>query len=207
MRLAASGHTDKSIANQLGISLPTVGTYWGRIRIKFGPLSRTELVANWLQEEALQVVDELKQNNRALLEKLEEHSKVEAMLQTTLEMFRGLLETAPDAIVVVNENGVIELVNELAEETFGYTKDEMLGLSVEALVPVELREAHAANRAVYNSNPVRRRMGEHLATQAVAKDGTVFPMATALSATNSPGGGLLITCIVRDLRPQLASEA
>lgn len=199
---AAQGHTDKSIANLLGISLPTVGTYWGRIRIKLGPLNRTELVARWLQEQANDTMTVLRDDNRRLLQQLEEHSKVEAMLKTSLEMFRGLIETAPDAILVVNEDGAIVIANEQAEELFGYHKDELLGLSVEALVPEQYRSAHVTNRNAYNHNPVRRQMGEHMATQAVHKDGTIFPMATALSATQSPGG-LLITCIVRDLRPHL----
>lgn len=207
MSLAAQGHTDKSIAHQLGISLPTVGTYWGRIRIKFGPLNRTELVANWLKEQAMDTVERLRDDNRALLQQIEEHSKVEAMLKTSLEMFRGLLETAPDAIVVCNEKGRIELANEQAEMMFGYGSNEMLGVSIEDLVPPQLRSAHVENRASYNENPVKRRMGEHLATEAVMKDGTVFPMATALSATESPGGGLLVTCIVRDLRPHLEHYA
>lgn len=203
---AAQGHTDKSIAHLLGISLPTVGTYWGRIRIKLGPLNRTELVAKWLQEQAHNTITILREDNQKLLAQIEEHSKVEALLKTSLEMFRGLIETAPDAILVVNEDGLVELANEQAEELFGYHKDELLGLSVEMLVPPQFREAHHANRLAYNHNPVRRRMGEHVATEAIHKDGTVFAMATALSATQSPGG-LLITCIVRDLRPHLDAVA
>jgi PAS domain S-box-containing protein len=199
---AAQGFTDQGIAHKLGISLATVGTYWGRIRIKMGPLNRTELVAHFLQEAAAQTVGELRSQNEALLAQIDEHAKTSEMLRASLEMFRGLLETAPDAIIVVNDEGVIELANEQAEELFGYGKDRLLGLVVEELVPERYHNRHRANRSQYNSNPVKRRMGEHLATMARRKDGTEFPMATALSATITPRG-LLVTCIVRDLTDRL----
>lgn len=196
--LAAQGYTDQGIAHKLGISLATVGTYWGRIRIKMGPLNRTELVAHFLKEEAAHEVDALRSENQRLLTELDEHARTESMLKASLEMFRGLVETAPDAILLVNREGKIELANEQAEEMFGYAKNELLGLSIEDLVPHRYRMLHVENRESYNENPSKRRMGEHLATFALRKDSTEFPMATALSATVTPNG-LLVTCIVRDL--------
>jgi PAS domain S-box-containing protein len=204
LSLAAQGFTDNAIANRLGISLATVGTYWGRIRIKFGPLNRTELVAIYLREEAAQAVKELKSDNERLLSEVAEHAKTAEMLRASLELFRGLVETAPDAIVLVNEEGIIELANELAEDMFGYTRNDLIGLSVEKLVPEEYRFDHVKNRHTYNDNPIKRRMGEHLATSALRKDGTVFRMATALSATKTPKG-LLVTCIIRDLSQHLVA--
>jgi PAS domain S-box-containing protein len=202
LSLAAQGYTDNAIAHRLGISLATVGTYWGRIRIKFGPLNRTELVAIYLREEAAQAVQELKSDNQRLLTEVEEHSRTEDMLRASLELFRGLVETAPDAIMLVNQDGIVELANEQAEEMFGYKPGELLGMSVEKLVPEELRFDHVKNRQSYNENPIKRRMGEHLATSALRKDGTIFRMATALSSTQT-ANGMLITCIIRDLTQQL----
>lgn len=203
--LAAQGYTDQAIAYKLEISLATVGTYWGRIRIKMGPLNRTELVAHYLQREAKHTVAELKKQNDDLTAQIENHSKAVEMLQASLEMFRGLIDTAPDAIIVVNQDGKIELANEQAGILFGYLNLELLGMSVEHLVPDEYRTVHIVNREAYNANPVKRRMGEHMATMAKRKDGTKFPMATALSATKTPKG-LLITCIVRDLSDHLISQ-
>lgn len=204
--LAARGFTDQGIGHQLGISVATVGTYWGRIRIKMGPLSRTELVAHFLTEEASHEVDALRNENRRLLSEIGEHARTEELLRASLEMFRGLVETAPDAILLVNAEGVIELANEQAEEMFGYDKNEILGLKVADLVPERYRADHDGHRAAYNANPTRRRMGEHLATHALRKDGTEFQMATALSATHTPNG-LLITCIVRDLTERMTERA
>jgi PAS domain S-box-containing protein len=200
--LAARGLTDQGIAHHLGISLATVGTYWGRVRIKFGPLSRTELVAVYLREEAGATIAELKESNSKLIRELEEHSKTATMLLTSLEMFRNLIETAPDAIVIVDESGVVKISNEQAEELFGYGHGEMVGLMVEDLVPDRYRVDHVENRRTYVDNPIKRKMGEHLALVAKKKDSTEFAMAAALSPTQTPDG-LLITCIIRDLSDQL----
>jgi PAS domain S-box-containing protein len=202
--LAAQGFTDNGIAKELGISLATVGTYWGRIRIKFGPLNRTELVAIYLREEASRTIQNLRNENETLLSELNEHAKTAQMLRTSLELFRGLIETAPDAILLVNGKGGIELANDQAEKMFGYSSGEMLGLTIEDLVPADLRAAHVVHREEYNANPVKRKMGEHLATMALRRDGSQFRMATALSATETPNGPL-ITCIIRDLTVQLVS--
>ena len=196
--LASKGLTDTAIAYKLGISLATVGTYWGRVRIKFGPLNRTELVAVFLQEKAAVVVDGLRAENQALVDELGEKAKTEEMLRSSLEAIRRLVETAPDGILLVGKTGKIQLSNEQAEAMFGYTHEEMLSLNVDQLVPERYRDNHPTNRASYHENPVKRRMGEHLATFALRKDGTEFPMATALSASETEAG-LLVTCIVRDL--------
>jgi len=82
----------------------------------------------------------------------------------------------------------------------------MLGLSVDQLVPDRYRGKHVENRESYHVNPIKRRMGEHLATFALRKDGTEFPMATALSATETHAG-LLVTCIVRNLTDTLTAFA
>lgn len=206
LSLAAQGYTDNAISNKLGISLATVGTYWGRIRIKFGPLNRTELVAIYLREEAARTVDELKSDNERLVNEVSEHAKTMEMLQASLDLFRGLIETAPDAILLVGADGTIELANMQAETLFGYGKGELVGMSIEKLVPPDVRVDHIRNRQSYNENPEKRPMGEHLATSAMRKDGSQFRMATALSAIHTPKG-LLVTCIVRDLTHQIAATA
>ena len=198
LEFAASGLTDQAIANNLGISLATVGTYWGRVRIKFGPYNRTELVALYLKEEASLTIENLKQENHELLGQIEEQAKTTQMLQTSLELFRGLVETAPDGIVLVNGHGDIELANKQAEEMFGYGQDALLGISVERLIPDRYRDQHRENRNEYNENPHKRRMGEHVATIALRKNGEEFPVAAALSASKTPTG-ILVTCVIRDL--------
>lgn len=198
LQMASRGHTDQSIANTLGISLATVGTYWGRVRIKLGHANRTELVAKFLKEHAERTVALLRDENAHLIQQIEEQTKTEQMLRTSLEMFRGLLETAPDAILIVDEGGRIQFANEQTSELFGYTSAELREMVIEDLIPARYHDQHHVHRNTYNENPVKRRMGQHLATTAITKSGQEFPMAAALSATQTPGG-LLVTCIVRDL--------
>lgn len=198
LEMAVAGMTDQAIANNLGISIATVGTYWGRVRIKLGPLSRTELVALYLKDEAKKVIDTLKSENSALLAQVDQHTETEQMLKTTLDLFRGLIETAPDAILLVNSDGFIELANERALEMFGYQIEEFLSLRVESLIPARYHEQHTRNRREYMEHPVRRKMGEHVATIALRKDGLEFPVAAALNSTDTPKGKL-VTCIVRDM--------
>lgn len=204
--LASKGLTDTAIAHRLGISLATVGTYWGRVRIKFGPLNRTELVAVFLQEHAAVIVESLRAENQVLLQTIEAKSKSEEMLKSSLDRLRGLVESAFHAILLVNSTGVIELANEQAVQIFGYEPDEMIGMNIDELVPVRYRSNHPENRAIYHENPVKRKMGEHLATFAVKKDGSEFPMATALSAAET-ADGLMVTCIVQDLTDTLSAFA
>ncbi len=198
LEFATQGMTDQAIANQLGISLATVGTYWGRVRIKLGPFNRTELVAKFLKHKAEYIIQKLRYENHLLLERIAEHAEVEDMLRASLEMFRGLLETAPDAILVVDGEGKVQFANDQASVLFGYSVEELSALNVDELVPDRYRPMHMSHRDQYGENPVKRQMGEHLATMALRKDGSEFPMATALSATKT-ASGLIITCIIRDL--------
>ena len=204
--LAAKGFTDQGIAHKLGISLATVGTYWGRIRIKMGPLNRTELVAHFLQEEAAHEVDSLKSENQRLLTELSQQTQNEEALRASVEMFQGLIEGAPDAIIVVNQDGGVVLANAQAATMFGYSQDELVNKRVDFLIPTRYRLKHMEHRSNYLEHPTKRRMGEHLATLALRKDGTEFAMATALSATQTPGG-TLVTCIIRDLSERMEERA
>jgi len=73
--------------------------------------------------------------------------------------FRGLLEAAPDAVVIMNQDGRLVLVNGQAERLFGYTRGQLLGAPVEILVPERFRERHPAHRTGYFHNPQPRPMG------------------------------------------------
>jgi len=203
--LAAQGLTDVAISHRLGISLATVGTYWGRVRIKLGPMNRTELVAKFLKEQATVAMAGLKSENQHLVDALQEQATAVEMLRTSLDMFRGLIETAPDAILLVSDDGSIVLANEQAEDMFGYAKNELNGLMIEKLVPARYHENHLEQRAEYISHPTKRRMGEHLATYARRKDGSEFLTSTALSATETKQG-FLVTCIIRDLKIETNHE-
>jgi len=95
--------------------------------------------------------------------------------------YLGLLESMPDAIVMVNHTGRIVLVNGQAEEMFGYAKDELLGKPVEILLPQRFREDHIGHRAQYLAEPKIRAMGAGLELFACRRDGTEFPVEICLS--------------------------
>jgi len=109
-----------------------------------------------------------------------------------------LLESAPDAILELDHTGRIVLLNRMAEQLFGYTRDELLGQKVEALVPEAVRSAHQRHRSQYISQPVTRPMGSGLKLEARRKDGSHFPVEISLSPVKSSAGSR-VTAIIRDV--------
>ena len=112
--------------------------------------------------------------------------------------FRGLLESAPDAIVTVNRDGRIALVNSQAERLFGYDRSDMLGQQVEILLPERARAAHVRHRPRYLRAPTIRAMANSLELVARRKDGSEFPVEVSLSPLQSEDG-ILTTSVIRDI--------
>jgi len=112
--------------------------------------------------------------------------------------FRGLLEAAPDAMVGVDSEGRIVLVNTQAERLFGYDSDELIGRPVEILVPKDKRERHPDHRIRYYDDLQPRPMGAGMELAARRKDGTEFPAEIALSAIDTEEG-LLVSASIRDV--------
>lgn len=119
--------------------------------------------------------------------------------------FRQLLEAAPDAILEVDTKGKIVLLNQTAEKMFGYTREELLGLNVETLVPAAIRGRHVEDRASYTAHPQTRPMGTGLELKAQRKDGTLFPVEISLSP-NRTAEGLRVIALVRDIREREEAE-
>ena len=112
--------------------------------------------------------------------------------------FRKLLEAAPDAILEVNPEGKIMLLNEAAERMFGYSRGELMGLNVEILVPAAMRGGHSKHRASYASHPKTRPMGTGLELQGQRKDESLFPVEISLSP-NWIDSSLHVIASVRDI--------
>jgi two-component system, cell cycle sensor histidine kinase and response regulator CckA len=120
--------------------------------------------------------------------------------------FRGLLEAAPDAMVCVDADGRIVLVNAQTERLFGYGREELTGQLVEMLVPEAIRAGHPARRAAYMADPRPRQMGEGIELAGRRRDGSTFPAEISLSAIDA-GDSILVMAAVRDVRERLELQA
>jgi len=120
--------------------------------------------------------------------------------------FRGLLESAPDGMAIINSEGTIELVNNETERLFGYPRSELINQKIELLVPERYRKFHSNHRTAFMAEPNARPMGVGLELFGRRKDGTEFPVEISLSPVKSPNG-FVVTAAIRDVSERKKSEA
>ncbi|HET9912106.1 MAG TPA: PAS domain S-box protein [Anaerolineales bacterium] len=126
--------------------------------------------------------------------------------QQSERRFRGLLEAAPDGMVIIDHQGTIVMVNAQTEKLFGYKRDELVGKHVELLVPERFRDTHPFHRKQYGKNPQPRPMGADLDLYALRKDGNEFPVEISLSPMETEDDNLIIAAI-RDITERKRAEA
>ncbi len=119
--------------------------------------------------------------------------------------FQDLVESAPDAILVVDKGGLIELANRQAEVLFGYPRAELLGQTVDLLVPERARAVHPSHRSTYSHDPRTRPMGAGLDLRARRKDGSEVPVDISLSPLQT-GRGRAVAIAIRDVTGRNRAE-
>jgi protein-histidine pros-kinase len=124
---------------------------------------------------------------------------------TSEAYFRNVLESAPDAMVIIDHLGHIAVVNEQAEKMFGYARTELLGQDIEMLVPEDSRDRHISHRAAFAAKPTLRPMGPEYELYGQRKDGSVFPVEISLSPFTSSSGNF-ISSVIRDVTSRKEME-
>ena len=118
----------------------------------------------------------------------------------------AVLDASPNPIVAVDSSARISYVNSQVSASFGYAAEELLGQSIEVLLPLSVRERHVAHRDGFLRHPIARPMGIGLDLSGRRKDGTEFPVEVSLSAVES-AGGLRVFATVVDITARKAAEA
>ena len=135
-------------------------------------------------------------DEQSLVDPERDRSDQKQLSQTLLST--SILEAIPDAVAAVNRQGVIIQVNSQTEAMFGYTRDELIGQSVETLVPERQRANHDQHREEFHQRPKIRRMGSGLDLYARRRDGSEFPVEISLSPVNT-GNGSVVLSVIRDI--------
>jgi PAS domain S-box-containing protein len=136
---------------------------------------------------------------------LVEHAQDARQQAKSMDRFRQLLEAAPDAIVEVDQSGLIVLVNSATEKMFGYSRTELTGTSVDLLLPQYLRARHESHRQSFWDHPKTRPMGNSLDLFAQRKDCSQFPVEISLSPVKTEDG-FRVSAFIRDITERKQSE-
>lgn len=128
-----------------------------------------------------------------------EERRSQAMLEEREARLRSVLETAPDAIITIDERGTIQTFSHAAEKLFGYAAGEVIGRNVKMLMPQPYRGEHDGYLSRYRDTGERHIIGIGRKVEAQKKDGTIFPMELAVGEVGQAGSNRIFTGFIRDL--------
>jgi PAS domain S-box-containing protein len=148
---------------------------------------------------------ELATVNTSLQKEIVERTQAEAKVRESSDNFRGLVDSASDAILIVDHQGLITFANRQVENIFGYQIVEILGQAHDILVPERFRDIHARERTAYRAKPESRHMAEGREIFGLHKNGSEFPVEVGLSPFNAETNPHVIS-IVRDISERKRSE-
>ena len=117
---------------------------------------------------------------------------------TSEKYFRNILESAPDAMIIIDHFGKITVANGQAEKMFGYSRRQLLGQEIEMLLPETVRDRHISHRAAFSADPQLRPMGSDLELMGRRADGSQFPVEISLSPFTSASGAF-VSSVIRDV--------
>ncbi len=141
---------------------------------------------------------ELSEANRELEAQMVERKRTE-------ERFRRLLEATPDPMIITRQDGMIAFINQQTETAFGYSQDELVGKTIELLVPRRYHPQHVQHRTDYFAHPRTRHMGKGMELYARRKDSSEFPVEISLSAIETEAG-VLAASSIRDITERKRAE-
>ncbi|MHB1677118.1 MAG: ATP-binding protein [Sulfuriferula sp.] len=180
---------------------------WNQLRylipILLGVITIVLLLLRWL---FTPLVTRLLRSEAEAVQRKTALNKEVAKRKYANERFRTFFESAPDAVVMVDQQGIITLVNRQAETAFGYPRDELLGQSVEMLMPEAFRRAHVGLLQGFMGNPMHRAMGAGQQNLlGLRKDKTTFPVEISLTHMESEEG-IIVAATVRVITKRKQAE-